>query len=459
MRRLLLFLLLYSGYYIVHAQPSFKIEGCLSNFPYQKVLLSTLDGYSTVIDTAVVKDGCFEFKVSTDMQPGMYSIVLDKKSNAYIHFVYNHEDIEFKSDFKHLSDSMVFAKSVENRLFYRNVAFQTTYSRKLDLLGRIGTLYDKNSDFAKEITTERKSLKKDYESFTAQLLQEGNNTLYAKILHAQQPLSLPEQLSSAEQLKYTQLHALDNIDFGCEPLMRTDIITRFLPEYIALFKSNALTRVQQEDNYRVAVDRILAKCAVNDEMYKFVCQNLEQIFQYGEFDIISAYIKEKRIASGMCMSEQETADLKKNIEDIKRIAVGNAMPDMQISDISNRTFRLYDIISPYTLVVFWAASCSHCVAMMPALSKLYQAQKEKKLEVLAVSIDMVEQDMLSFLKTGNYNWINCHVKPENRNQMLAQYNVFGTPTFLLLDENKTIVSKPSSVADLQVELLKLNMSR
>jgi len=51
------------------------------------------------------------------------------------------------------------------------------------------------------------------------------------------------------------------------------------------------------------------------------------------------------------------------------------------------------------------------------------------------------------------------VKPENRNQMLAQYNVFGTPTFLLLDENKTIVSKPSSVADLQVELLKLNMSR
>ena len=457
MRRLLFLGLLYFFYLTVQSQPSFKIEGCLTNLPFEKVLLSTLDGYATVIDTAIVKNGCFEFTLSADILPGMYSIILDKKSNAYIHLVYNEQDIRFKSNFKHLSDSMIFTKSVDNQLFYRNVKFQTTYSRKIDLLNRINALYDAKSSFAKQIFSEKQVLKSNYDKHVNQLLVEGKGTLFAKILQAQQPIKLPEILSKAQQLNYTQLHAFDNIDFRCEPLMRTDIIIRFLPEYIALFKDKTMTRAQQEENYRVAVDRILTKSSANEAMYKFVCQQLEMIFQYGEYEIISAYIKEKRAASGMCMTEQETADLQQGIENIKRLAIGRLAPDMQIKDEYNKTYRLFDIKASYTVLVFWSTQCGHCTVMLPELSKIYNSQKQKNLEILAISIDYEEASWLSFLKTGTYNWINHHVKLEDRNSILSEYNILGTPSFFVLDKTKTIVSKPVSLDDLREELIQLKI--
>ncbi len=457
MSRLLFCILLFFVFHAIKAQPTFKIEGCLTNFPYSHVLFSTLDGYATVIDTAIVKNGCFEFNLSADVLPGMYAIVLDKKSNAYIHIVYNGEDIAFKSNFKHLSDSMVFTKSVDNKLFYLNVRYQTNYTRKIDLLTRISALYDTNSDFARQIVSEKKVLHANYENHTNKLLEEAKTSLYAKILQAKQPIKLPENLNKAQQLKYTQLHAFDNIDFQCDALMRTDIIIRFLPEYIALFKESGLTRTQQEDNYRVAVDRILEKSAVSEEMYKFVCRQLEMIFQYGEFEILSAYVKEKRVSSGMCMTEQETTDLKQSIENIKRLAVGQLLPDMQIRDKHNKANTLYAINKAYTAIVFWSTQCGHCTIMLPELLKMYQMSEKNKFEILAVSIDNDEASLISFLKTGTYNWINHHVKLEDRNRILREYNILGTPSFFVLDQNKRIVSKPYSIENLRFELMKLKL--
>jgi len=108
-------------------------------------------------------------------------------------------------------------------------------------------------------------------------------------------------------------------------------------------------------------------------------------------------------------------------------------------------------------VLFWSSHCGHCTKMLPELSKIYKSQKSKQLEVVAISTEPKRQDWLAFLNHGDYNWINYLDADGYKSQTTKDYNIIGTPTFLLLDENKVIISKPNSIENLHTKLMELNL--
>lgn len=60
----------------------------------------------------------------------------------------------------------------------------------------------------------------------------------------------------------------------------------------------------------------------------------------------------------------------------------------KIDGLTNRIFNNSDTIY---VVNFWATWCKPCVAELPEFEKLHQTYKDKKIKVLLVSMDFVEE--------------------------------------------------------------------
>jgi peroxiredoxin len=71
-----------------------------------------------------------------------------------------------------------------------------------------------------------------------------------------------------------------------------------------------------------------------------------------------------------------------------RPEVGHPAPDFALPTLAGKTVRLSDFRGKKAVFInFWATWCAPCRLEMPTMEKAYQQYKEKRLEILAVSID------------------------------------------------------------------------
>ena len=75
------------------------------------------------------------------------------------------------------------------------------------------------------------------------------------------------------------------------------------------------------------------------------------------------------------------------------------------------------------------------------------------MEVVAISLDSNSLTWVDFVKSGNYNWINCADFAGWEGKAAQDYYVYATPTMLLLDKDKKILGKPKTIKELS-KLLK-----
>jgi peroxiredoxin len=66
--------------------------------------------------------------------------------------------------------------------------------------------------------------------------------------------------------------------------------------------------------------------------------------------------------------------------------------DFYLRDLDGELVRLSDFQGKVVLLNFWATWCPPCRKEMPAMQRLYQAYKDKGLEIVAVSVDTASTD-------------------------------------------------------------------
>ena len=436
-------------------QNSIKIKGCIRDLPYSKVYLGDLHGgRMTYIDSSIVNNGCFDFYVPDSIPKGLYNIILNRQANAYLRIILNKETVEFTSVYSKLLDSIQFTSSRENRLFYDYTKMASKASEKTDLLTRLQSFYPEKDPVRIMLNSELGQVNNSTSKFAGDLVSQNSKTFAAAYIKSSQPVKVP---AGSDKISYIKQHFFDHVDFSNSSLLHSDVLTISILNYLSLFENPSNTYREQVEGYAQALDVILTKASANEEVYSFYRKELTDRYRYGNFDILGAYLMEYFQDRNPLVPRVLQGDVATRLNKLKCISIGKQAPNILMPTYDGKNMGLTDINSDYTLIVFWSTGCSHCTEMLPGLKQVYERKKGNSLEVLAISFDTDKKEWETFVKNGNYSWLNYSDLKGWNSDIAKDYNIQGTPTYLLLNKEKTVIYKPATLEELVNKLRSLNV--
>lgn len=116
---------------------------------------------------------------------------------------------------------------------------------------------------------------------------------------------------------------------------------------------------------------------------------------------------------------------------------GVLSPDFTLPAISNQTgtLALSESRGKVTYVDFWASWCGPCRLSLPAIDGIYRDLKAQGFVAIAVSVDVVEDDALDFLKRYK---VSYPVVIDTEGAVPKDYAVDGMPSGYLIDRQGMI---------------------
>jgi peroxiredoxin len=431
------------------AQGQYSVSGIIQAHPLKSVYLLSYYGERNFLIDSTKTDGTgnFIFTLNGATPPGMYKISFGK--DLSVDLVFNRENIVFTSDVRSLTDSLAFKASVENRIYYDFMKQDQDRQTRLELLQPVLDFYPVRDEYYFYTALEYDRIQKDAERLLDSLKQHYPGSYAVRILNLYSTPFLSSGFSGDERMAYLKQHYFDKTDFNDTSLLRSPAFANKAISYLALYSNNRLQQKLLEAEFIKGVTVVLSAASVNAEVYKFLLDYLIGGFDKYHFDDVITYMAENFTDPSSCEDADKKSALQKKLETYKKIATGKPAPDFELPDAKGVPVKLSAMRSEYTLVVFYSSECSHCAEMLPKVKNLYDTQKPRRIEIMAVSLDTDKQSWLDFIKAGKFGWINvCDLKGFS-SPAADEYNIYATPTMFLLDRNKTILAKPISYRELE----------
>lgn len=115
---------------------------------------------------------------------------------------------------------------------------------------------------------------------------------------------------------------------------------------------------------------------------------------------------------------------------------GFLAPSFSLKDLSGREVSLDDFRGKVVLLNIWATWCGPCRREIPSLERLYQLQKDKGFEIVAVSVDRgASSKVASFV--ANYQ-MSFPVLVDPQGEVGRRYWARAIPSSFLLDKKGVI---------------------
>jgi cytochrome c biogenesis protein CcmG/thiol:disulfide interchange protein DsbE len=139
---------------------------------------------------------------------------------------------------------------------------------------------------------------------------------------------------------------------------------------------------------------------------------------------------------------------------------GFLAPDFTLEDLEGATITLSNLRGTAVVLNLWASWCPPCQAEMPALQEIYENNRDRGLEILAVNTTYQdrETDARAFVQEMG---LSFPVLLERTGDMAKAYQLRAMPSTFFIDREgvirKVILGGPMSEATLQTaieELLK-----
>lgn len=394
------------------------------------------------------KNGVGVLKSDQETLGGIYMILLSDKKTYFEFLLNNGDDISVTATAAKLPEGLVFKNSPENIGFHGYVHFLQDFSQEQQKLQAAFAAAKTASDseaVRQKIAESGKKLtgyRKDYVS-------KNPGTLLSKIFNALETPQVPEgkhllpdgRVDSMFAYNYYKDHYWDKFDFTDDRLIHTPIYDAKLDEYF-----NKLV-IPYPDSINKEGDLLLAKTRGRKELFKYtlfwVTRNAETSKIMGMDQSFVHFVENYFMKGDAYWLDNEA--LAKYTDRASKIApnvIGNLAPEIVMQDQNNKTVKLSDIKSKYTLLVFWSPDCGHCVTEMPKLDSTYRAVlKDKGVKVMAVRTEGTDEQWREFIKKNKLDdWVNAN-DPEHKSDYRSKYDVYSTPVIYLLDEKKIIRGK------------------
>jgi thiol-disulfide isomerase/thioredoxin len=430
-----------------------SLQGKFSELSHQPVKLVGFNHFETYVIDSTTTDARGKFILNfSSKDHGMAYL----KSNAgqSLTLALQNSDVILKGKgFKDIEDLTV-EKGQENRWFY---TYAKSHPKREQVLSAWRYLKKKYKE--EELLQSHISAKKAIDLEIAHLKSGDGQFIAALPDHSYMKWYLPLRslLSSIgniaqnipERIPET-LQQLRAIDYSEEKLDKSGLFNDVIFNHIWFIENSSGALEQVFKDLNLSIDIIAGQLKNDDERFNLVMEKMFEILEERSLFTSSEYLAEKLLNSDACgcLNPQ----LQKKLERYGKMAKGKIAPDIRFTEYTYFPDGVYaksleGLDAEFKLVVFAAGWCPHCVEAMPEVSGYYPELKKKNIEVVLVSLDDNPEDFarfaapLPFISTTDYQkWSG---------QAVADYQVYGTPSFFMLDNDLKIIQKLKDVEHLK----------
>jgi peroxiredoxin len=394
-----------------------------------------------------------------DKKPGdgIYMAAI-KGSRHFVVFI-----IEGNSRFRVEADSFsihpIFISSPENSFYaaYQSVVkkirqdAQSVFAQKLMKVGDSLELSDK-----------MQVLNDSLQQFRKNTILNHPQSFIAKVLRASLDPELPPNAPSPEvdsifAWRYTKQHFFDHLAFYEDFMVRTpfleDKLDRFFDELV----------FQVADSVNKEMDWMLSYASVNETMQQFMLRYFIDRYSNDKeawTDAVYLHLFENHLngKTFSWLSSAYSQALAERATNIMATFKGETIPDISGNNHEGKNVSLHSIKAEHILLVVWDVSCPHCREQLPILHRKYLSEwKGKGIEIFAFSkeSDNSEEIWKNFIRQNDLGeWNHVYYSKASakarKDSGLTDYSkmldVTALPTFYLLDNNKQIMGRKVSLA-------------
>lgn len=433
------FLFLYSS--LVYSQEVEINVTVIQAFSPQAKLLRYNGQQFTVVDSSMqISQGTYRFMLKEGYSRGVYRVEVGKSIN--INFLVNNEPIiDIRTVVFAPDDSLRSNKSAENNLFWQYQREKKRYGQQIWLLRSLKDFYPKGSPFLQSLNNEEIRLQRELYS-TASLLAQSNQKLLSSVYISleQQPVDFSTDLSLPD-LWWGQ------IDFNNPLILLSPAFKERLWAYMENFFSDDIDKEEQDMAFIKGIHQLMA-IPKNIEILRALREMLIAGFADTDYVDVYDYLHYTSFGELKALSQRPKSLARK----APKTKVGQQAYNFTSCTEKGQSVTLSKVDADFKLVLFWSSWCPHCVEAMPRLRSIYDEYKDKGLEVIAISLDDESLVWLHYIKDMKLDWINIREPYSPDHQIYKIFDVHETPRMFLLSRDLTILSKPSTVRQLEVRL-------
>ena len=316
----------------------------------------------------------------------------------------------------------------------------------MDKIYTYDSLFLTDKKTKKIITKQFAKIKKQDQDFLNRLDSKSYVAWYLPIRKLVSDVSIVAQYRS-EEIPAT-IEAFRKLDYTDERLYRSGLLRDAIESHFWLLENSVKSLDSVFIEMKISIDSMMTKLVKDEKKLNEITDYLFDLLERHSLFEASEYLALKVLNEVSCTIDNNLA---KQLETYRAMKKGNIAPDFSFypntifpSDIlREKTQKLSDLKSPYTLVVFGSSSCPKCVEEIPQLAEKYSVWKAQGVEVVFISLDENEQNYQQFI--GSFPFISSCDFKKWKSPIVESYYVFATPTMFLLNNKREILLRPNSV--------------
>lgn len=262
---------------------------------------------------------------------------------------------------------------------------------------------------------------------------------------------IPEIMKEPEERAgYLVMHYWDRFDFADRNLIRRPEITeQAFVDYI-----NILGYVPKE-NADASLRYALQKAEADTMMYV----HFTELFEKYLYDPNSPFRNEEyylpvlqEVVNSPLLTEERRSRYGFQQEMARKNRVGESANDFTYTVSSGQSFRLYDLKSEYTLLMFTNPGCSTCAAVTERLKESKELKdalsmnspSRTMITILALSPDNDYAEWSAHLPEMPLQWVYAYDK-SGEIMTKRLYDIKAFPSLYLLSKDKKVILKDTSI--------------
>lgn len=426
------------------------ITGHLANHPKQKVILYGFDNFDRYAIDSSQTDAQGQFTLNFSAAAhGIGLIETEVTRPSLIILAQEQITIEWtaiEDDFQ-----VAITEGRQNLIFQQYLSEQPKREQALSALNYLQNMYAQDAHFSantsvsKEFDKEIKRLHQEEAAFMKGLDADAFVTWYIPIRKLLGSVARIAQYET-EKIPDTR-EALQAINYADDRLYKSGLLKEAIENHIWFIENSSGSLDSVFADINRSIDIIIDQLKKEDnEKFNLITQRFFDVLEKRSLFTSSEYLAKRLLDGDDCGCINP--NFEKQLHKYGKMATGATAPDIAFTEFTYfpegvQAKSLSELNADYYLVIFAAGWCGHCTEEVPKIADYYPTLKDKNIEVVLVSLDENAKDFAQFAAPMPFISTTDYQKWDS--QAATDYQVFGTPSYFLLDKDLKILQKLKSV--------------